>query len=82
MLPLVEPDPAKQLARIHEHAQELKDSHQGAVELVNALHEWVPFDLQGMSSDTQNTIVTKVPGPQYPLYLLGGELLACTRSRP
>jgi len=74
-LPLDEADPLAQLARIHDTTTALKDSNQAvAVETMNALHEWIPIDIQGASEGTQNMIVTNVPGPQFPLYLLEAEL--------
>jgi WS/DGAT/MGAT family acyltransferase len=82
-LPLDEPDPLAQLANIHETTSELKQSNQAvAVETMEAVHEWVAFDIQGASSGTQNMIVTNVPGPQFPLYLLGAELLGIYGQPP
>jgi WS/DGAT/MGAT family acyltransferase len=74
-LPLGVADPLEQVAEIHHTTQELKKSQQAAaVELVEAVHEWLPFDIQSMSSGTQNMFVTNVPGPPFPLYMLGAEL--------
>ncbi len=74
-LPLGVADPLEQVAEIHRTTQDLKDSHQAsAVELVEAVHEWIPFDIQGMSTGTQNLYVTNVPGPPFPLYMMGAEL--------
>ncbi len=74
-LPLDEKDPLEQLRRIHELTQRLKDSRQSVgVQMVTALHEWIPFDIQGASTGTQNMLVTNVPGPPFPLYLLGAEM--------
>ena len=84
-LPLAEPDPLERLARIHETTQHLKDSHSaGAVDLINSLREWVPLpiDIQAASRGTQNMIVTNVPGPPFPLYLLGAELLGIYPQAP
>ena len=74
-LPVAEADPLEQIATIHAETEELKKSHQAtAVEMVEALHEWLPIDFQSLSVGTQNAYVTNVPGPQFPLYLLGAEL--------
>jgi WS/DGAT/MGAT family acyltransferase len=75
-LPIGEADPAKQVAAIRHATQGMKESRQAdAIELVEALHEWLPIDIQALSRGTQNMFVTNVPGPQFPLYLLGAELL-------
>jgi len=74
-LPLEESEPLEQVRRIHETTQELKDSHQAVgVEMVTALREWLPFDIQGASKGTQNMLVTNVPGPPFPLYLMGAQM--------
>jgi diacylglycerol O-acyltransferase len=75
-LPLAEPDPRRQIALIHEKTRELKASQQASVvELLEAVHEWIPIDVQALSTGTQNMFVTNVPGPQVPFYMLGAELL-------
>ena len=80
-LPLDEEDPKKQLERIHETTQELKDSQQAlGAEIMIGLMESLPNSLVSLgaqaASGTMNSIVTNVPGPQFPLYILGSELLA------
>ncbi len=82
-LPIGEADPLARLAAIRRETQALKDSRQAeAVELVNAIHEWLPIDVQGFARGTLNTIVTNVPGPAFPLYLCGAELLAIYPQAP
>jgi WS/DGAT/MGAT family acyltransferase len=82
-LPLGEADPLAQLREIHATTQALKDSNQAAgVELLTRLHEYLPVDMQGLSKGTQNLLVTNVPGPQFPLYLLGARLLALFAQPP
>ncbi|TFG93803.1 MAG: wax ester/triacylglycerol synthase family O-acyltransferase [Myxococcales bacterium] len=82
-LPLGEADPLARLSAIRRETQALKDSRQAeAVELVNAIHEWLPIDVQGFARGTMNTIVTNVPGPAFPLYLCGAELLAIYPQAP
>jgi diacylglycerol O-acyltransferase len=82
-LPLDIPDVVEQVRAIHETTRELKRSHQEtAVDFVNAIHEWIPIDIQAVSSGTQNMIVSNVPGPQQPLYLLGARLLGMYPQGP
>ncbi|MDJ0850283.1 MAG: wax ester/triacylglycerol synthase family O-acyltransferase [Myxococcota bacterium] len=74
-LPVGVDDPRKQLAEIHETTQELKGSHEAAaVEMIESVREFLPLDIQSMSKGSTNMFVTNVPGPQFPLYLLGAEL--------
>ena len=80
-LPLDEDDPSKQLARIHQTTQELKHSRQAlGVEMMMRVAEWTPSILLSLGSQSIsgpiNTIVTNVPGPQFPLYMQGAELEA------
>ncbi len=80
-LPLDEADPRKQLERIRATTQELKDSRQAlAVETMMSVMDAMPTQLLALASrqaqGTVNSIVTNVPGPQFPLYLLGAELKA------
>jgi len=82
-LPLDEKEPLQQLRRIHEDTQALKDSDSASVvELATALHEWVPFDMQAASTGTQNMLVTNVPGPPFPLYLLGARMVSLFAQAP
>jgi WS/DGAT/MGAT family acyltransferase len=74
-LPLAEPDPLAQLAAISERTEELKHSNQAiAVEMMMAVAEEMPalLSLNATAMNGQiSTVVTNVPGPPIPLYMLG-----------
>jgi hypothetical protein len=79
-LPLHESDPRRQLDAIHRMTRELKQQQQAlGVETMMAVAEWTPGVLLSLgaraSSAGINMIVTNVPGPQFPLYMLGAKLL-------
>jgi WS/DGAT/MGAT family acyltransferase len=79
-LPIDEMDPLAQLARLRSITDELKRSRQAlGVETMMAVAEWTPSVLLSLgaraASGPINMIVTNVPGPQLPLYLLGCRLL-------
>lgn len=81
-LPIGEPDPRKQLAAITRTTTELKDNKDaiGADVLMQAA-EWTPPTILSLGARNMtrmtpfNTVVTNVPGPQKPVYLLGARLL-------
>ncbi len=81
-LPLAEPDPRRQLEEITRTTSELKESRQaiGADVLMQAA-EWTPSTLLSLAARNLtrttpfNTVVTNVPGPQQPMYMLGSRLL-------
>jgi WS/DGAT/MGAT family acyltransferase len=80
-LPIAESDPRRQLAAIHEETQRLKESRQAlGVEMMMQVAEYTPSNLLTLGarsiSGPINTIVTNVPGPQFPLYFNGAKLLA------
>jgi len=79
-LPLAESDPLKQLAEIERCTNVLKDSKQAvAVEMLMAAAEEIPLllDLSAAAMKGQiSMIVTNVPGPPIPLYLLGCRALS------
>jgi WS/DGAT/MGAT family acyltransferase len=83
-LPLGEPDPLRQLATLRETTLALKDSQQElGTEFVMSILDGLPFDPPAdAASRSINTIVTNVPGPQFPLYLLGAEMLECFPQAP
>ena len=80
-LPVHEEKPMDQLKQIHETTQELKETNQAlGVEMLMAVAEWTPASLlslgsQASASGPVNSIVTNVPGPQFPLYMQGAKLL-------
>lgn len=80
-LPLGEEDPMRRIEAIHETTQELKRSKQAlGVEMMMAAAEWAPSILLSLGAQAAsgpiNMIVTNVPGPQFPLYMLGAKLEA------
>lgn len=83
-LPVAEADPAARLARVSREMRGLKESKQavGAMALTR-LGEFTPWTILAQAARLQtrtrffNLVVTNVPGPQFPLYLLGGKLAAC-----
>ena len=87
-LPVQVADPVERLALVHEQMTELKASHMvEAGETVTAVGNLAPPMLVGAVSRMTirafhrlpqrsiNTVTTNVPGPQFPLYCLGHEML-------
>jgi WS/DGAT/MGAT family acyltransferase len=79
-LPVGEEDPRKRLEAIRSVTQDLKSSKQAlGVEMMMAVAEWTPGILLSLGSRAAsgpiNMIVTNVPGPQFPLYMLGAKLV-------
>lgn len=79
-LPIAEADPVKRLKAICDVTRELKESHKAlGVAMLMAAAEWTPGVLLSLGSRAVsgpiNMIVTNVPGPQFPLYMLGARLL-------
>lgn len=78
-LPVGEPDPLARLRAIHATTQELKESRQAlGVQTMMEVAEWTPPVLLSLGAQAANgqvnTIITNVPGPQFPLYMLGARL--------
>jgi diacylglycerol O-acyltransferase / wax synthase len=83
-LPLDESEPARQLQAIRKTTRELKESRQAlGVDLMMQAMEVMPTALLSLgvraARGSMNSIVTNVPGPQFPLYLLGRGCWRCIR---
>lgn len=80
-LPIERDDPREWVEAVSASTRELKHSQQAlGVDLIMKAAEWAPAGLMALgaqaSSGPINSIVTNVPGPQFPLYCLGARLLA------
>jgi WS/DGAT/MGAT family acyltransferase len=88
-LPVDQPDPRERLARVSSAMRGIKESKQaiGALALTH-LGEFAPPTLVAQAARLEvayhfmNLVITNVPGPQAPLYLLGRRMLACHPSVP
>jgi WS/DGAT/MGAT family acyltransferase len=79
-LPLGESDPVEQLQAINGATRKLKQSKQAlGVEMMMQIAEWTPPVLLSLGAQAAsgpiNSIVTNVPGPQFPLYMFGARML-------
>jgi len=81
-LPLAERDPRRALAHISETTSHLKASKEAlGAEVLTAAGEWTPSTLLSLASRMLtralpfNLVVTNVPGPQMPLYLMSARML-------
>jgi diacylglycerol O-acyltransferase / wax synthase len=81
-LPVYARDPVERLRIVRESMQGLKESKQAlAAQVIAGLEDFAPPTILSMASRTHwsprlfNMIVTNVPGPQFPIYLQGRELL-------
>ena len=82
-LPVYAQDPVERLRIVREAMQGVKESKQAlGAEVISGLEDFAPPTLLAMASRLNfstrlfNLIVTNVPGPQFPLYLLGREMQA------
>ncbi len=82
-LPLDIDDPLEQVRAVQKETELRKTSESAlVVDAITQLAEWVPAPLlaRGLgrmqSTGPVNMVVTNVPGPQIPLYMLGARLLA------
>lgn len=81
-LPVSEPAPRRQLEAIREQTAELKETRQAlGAELLTQVADWSSSTLLSAATRAAtslrpfNMVVTNVPGPQLPLYLLRSRLL-------
>jgi diacylglycerol O-acyltransferase / wax synthase len=81
-LPIGELDPRRRLANIRETTSRLKrEKNALGAELLTRMSGWAPATLLSMGSRLAwrnlpfNLVVTNVPGPQRPIYLLGAQML-------
>ncbi|MCC6847457.1 MAG: wax ester/triacylglycerol synthase family O-acyltransferase [Deltaproteobacteria bacterium] len=83
-LPVAERDPRRRLDKVRAATARLKESRQTlGARVLAAVSEWTSTTLLSSAvrlstrSRPFNLVVTNVPGPQIPLYLLGAELREC-----
>jgi WS/DGAT/MGAT family acyltransferase len=81
-LPVYARDPIERLRIVRESMQGVKESKQAlAAKMITGLEDFAPPTILSMAARTHwsprlfNMIVTNVPGPQFPIYLQGRELL-------
>ncbi|MBX3027379.1 wax ester/triacylglycerol synthase family O-acyltransferase [bacterium] len=81
-LPLDERDPRAALTRIRETTEQLKEKKEAmGAEVLAQVGEWTPSTLLSLASRMLtralpfNLVVTNVPGPQLPLYLMSARML-------
>jgi len=80
-LPVAEPDPRRRLAMLRDETARLKQSENArAASLIVEATGWAPPTINRVLSSAMarplvfNLVVSNVPGPQQPLYLLGRKL--------
>jgi len=80
-MPLAESDPVRRLESIRETTAQLKEKKQAlGAETLSQVGEWTPSTILSLGSRMMtralpfNLVVTNVPGPQVPLYLLGSRM--------
>jgi WS/DGAT/MGAT family acyltransferase len=81
-MPLGERDPLRRLAKIRKTTEHLKDSKQAlSAAVLTQVGEWTPSTLLSLGARLAtrvlpfNLVVTNVPGPQLPLYMLGARMV-------
>ena len=80
-LPVYIEDPVQRLVKVREQMRDLKDSKQAlGAEVISRFNDFAPPTLLAQAARINfstrlfNLVVTNVPGPQVPIYLLGREL--------
>ncbi|MGN6190412.1 MAG: WS/DGAT/MGAT family O-acyltransferase [Conexibacter sp.] len=80
-LPVGETDPVERLALVRGEMEDLKESHQAVgARLLTELTGFAPPTVMAQAARLQarqryfNLVVTNVPGPQFPLYVLGRQM--------
>ncbi len=88
-LPVTDADAAERLRKIREAMKGIKESGQAiGAHSLSRLGDFAPPTLLAQASRLQavtrmfNLVVTNVPGPQFPLYLLGKRMLRCFPQVP
>jgi WS/DGAT/MGAT family acyltransferase len=88
-LPIDDPDPRVRLERIRATTARLKESHHAlGADVLTGVSEWTGPTLLSVAFQLAtrirpfNLIVTNVPGPQIPLYLLESQMLATYPQAP
>ena len=86
-LPIGEPDRRRQLEILRDRTRELKRTRQAlGVDMLMGAAELAPSGLLSfgaqLASGPINTVVTNVPGPQFPLHMLGAKMLAMIPQVP
>ena len=88
-LPITEADPLLRLQRIRDSMKDLKENGSAVgAHALSRLGDFAPPQLLAQAARLQavtrmfNLVVTNVPGPQFPLYLLGRRMLRCYPQVP
>jgi hypothetical protein len=88
-LPVAEPSAVERLRKVREAMKGLKENGQAVgAQTLTRLGDFAPPTLLAQAARLQamtrffNLVVTNVPGPQFPLYLLGRRMEACYPQVP
>jgi hypothetical protein len=86
---VAEPNPIERLRKVRDAMRGVKEGGQAvAAQTLTRLADFAPPTLLGQAARLQtmtrffNLVVTNVPGPQFPLYLLGRRMRACYPQVP